>query len=200
MRSAKELAEIYSGITSPFRIDGNDYNLKVVGYTDTNKEGCPKWLSSESKLVVEVGESDLLGVKSVDLEGFIAMKPILSTTKVFEVSPVCMKVDGSFFDVNHYGEYPPEEPTPEEPTPDEPTPDEPTPDVVNKPPHYTYGGSEVIDIIRDATINSIGSEGFLHGNVIKYILRYPYKNGIEDLKKARVYLDWLIEELEGTQV
>lgn len=37
---------------------------------------------------------------------------------------------------------------------------------------------------------------FCEGNVIKYVTRYKDKNGIEDLKKARHYLDILIEELE----
>lgn len=37
--------------------------------------------------------------------------------------------------------------------------------------------------------------GFLQGNVIKYIARYKDKNGLEDLKKARHYLDKLIEEM-----
>lgn len=35
--------------------------------------------------------------------------------------------------------------------------------------------------------------GYCTGNILKYISRYPFKNGVEDLKKARVYLDWLIE-------
>ena len=35
--------------------------------------------------------------------------------------------------------------------------------------------------------------GFCAGNVIKYICRYKNKNGIEDLKKARHYIDLLIE-------
>jgi hypothetical protein len=35
--------------------------------------------------------------------------------------------------------------------------------------------------------------GYLRGNVIKYIGRYPDKNGIEDLRKAKHYLDKLIE-------
>ena len=35
--------------------------------------------------------------------------------------------------------------------------------------------------------------GFIAGNVIKYVVRYKFKNGIEDLKKARHYLDMLIE-------
>lgn len=42
---------------------------------------------------------------------------------------------------------------------------------------------------------------FCQGNVIKYICRYPYKNGVEDLKKARDYIDKLIafEESENAQ-
>ena len=40
-------------------------------------------------------------------------------------------------------------------------------------------------------------EGFLRGNVIKYLARYPDKNGLEDLRKARHYLDKLIEHLEA---
>ena len=35
--------------------------------------------------------------------------------------------------------------------------------------------------------------GFCEGNVIKYLCRYKSKNGLEDLKKARQYLDFLIE-------
>lgn len=43
--------------------------------------------------------------------------------------------------------------------------------------------------------------GFLDGNVVKYLLRWRHKNGVEDLKKARHYLDKLIEteESRGTQ-
>ena len=35
--------------------------------------------------------------------------------------------------------------------------------------------------------------GFIAGNVIKYVVRYKNKNGLEDLKKARHYIDLLIE-------
>ena len=38
--------------------------------------------------------------------------------------------------------------------------------------------------------------GFCEGNVIKYLCRYKRKNGLEDLKKARQYLDFLIEREE----
>jgi len=38
----------------------------------------------------------------------------------------------------------------------------------------------------------------LQGNIIKYLWRYRYKNGVEDLKKAQFYLDKLIKNKEGT--
>lgn len=68
-------------------------------------------------------------------------------------------------------------------------------DNVIKPSHYTSGSMEVIDIIKDSS-SSEEYEGFLANNVKKYILRYKHKNGLEDLKKARVYLDWLIKHNE----
>lgn len=60
-------------------------------------------------------------------------------------------------------------------------------DAVN-PDHYKQGNIEVIDFILDQKLN------YLEGNVIKYISRYKYKNGLEDLNKARWYLDKLIGE------
>ena len=39
-------------------------------------------------------------------------------------------------------------------------------------------------------------KGFYLGNSLKYLLRHQKKNGLEDLKKARKNLDWLIEEME----
>ena len=68
-------------------------------------------------------------------------------------------------------------------------------DMVNSPPHYNKTGIECIDAIRAATGD--GCEYYLQGNIIKYLWRYRYKNGTEDLKKARWYLDKLIEEVEG---
>lgn len=41
--------------------------------------------------------------------------------------------------------------------------------------------------------------GFIEGNVIKYIMRYKDKNGIEDLKKAKHYVDLLIEYEYGAE-
>ena len=40
-------------------------------------------------------------------------------------------------------------------------------------------------------------KGFYLGNALKYLLRHQKKNGLEDLKKARKNLDWLIEEMEA---
>tara|TARA_E500000318_G_C3385062_1_gene143720 strand:- start:38 stop:271 length:234 start_codon:yes stop_codon:yes gene_type:complete len=68
-------------------------------------------------------------------------------------------------------------------------------DNVNSPPHYNKSGIECIDAIRAATDS--GFEFYLQGNILKYIWRYRYKNGTEDLKKAQWYLNKLIEEVEG---
>ena len=67
-------------------------------------------------------------------------------------------------------------------------------DSVNHPSHYTSGGIECIDCIKAA----LGENfiGFLIGNVIKYSYRYKDKNGIEDLKKAKWYLESAIKEVK----
>lgn len=64
-------------------------------------------------------------------------------------------------------------------------------DPVNHPSHYTYGGIEVIDIVEGYGLN------FVLGNVIKYVLRSPEKNGLEDLRKAQWYLNREICHQEG---
>jgi len=69
-------------------------------------------------------------------------------------------------------------------------------DMVNQPNHYTAGGIEVFDYL-EAKLSGEALEGYFTGNVIKYISRYKHKNGVEDLKKAQVYLGKLIEKLEG---
>lgn len=61
------------------------------------------------------------------------------------------------------------------------------------PNHYNQGGIEVWDVIDAFTKNLEGAEAFYAGNVIKYVLRWNYKNGIEDLEKAKVYIDKIIE-------
>lgn len=69
-------------------------------------------------------------------------------------------------------------------------------DNVNHPSHYTSGGIECIEAIK-ASMSKEEYKGYLKGNVLKYVWRYTNKsNPKEDLKKARVYLDWLIKEVE----
>lgn len=71
-------------------------------------------------------------------------------------------------------------------------------DNVNRPDHYTFGAIEVIDYIRDKMTPEM-FQGFCMGNVLKYVSRHKHKNGVEDLKKANVYLGWLIESEEGAE-
>lgn len=64
-------------------------------------------------------------------------------------------------------------------------------DPVNQPQHYNAGGIECIEAILAATNEQ--AEGYLQGNIMKYIWRYRYKNGLEDLQKAQWYINKLIE-------
>jgi hypothetical protein len=70
-------------------------------------------------------------------------------------------------------------------------------DPVNNPRHYAKnGGIECIEAI-EASMDVDDFRGFLKGNIIKYIWRYEDKNGLEDLKKCRWYLDLLIFSKEN---
>jgi len=70
-------------------------------------------------------------------------------------------------------------------------------DNVNSPRHYTAGDIEVIDYIQDNLQG--GFESYCIGSILKYISRYKNKNGIEDLKKARWFLNKVINELDDKQ-
>jgi hypothetical protein len=68
-------------------------------------------------------------------------------------------------------------------------------DSVNHPSHYTQGAIETIEYMESC----LTPEEFCGGckmNVLKYVSREKHKNGVEDLKKARWYLDHLIGYLE----
>ena len=67
-------------------------------------------------------------------------------------------------------------------------------DLVNQPPHYNKSSIECIHAIEAATED--GYEYYLQGNIIKYLWRYRYKNGVEDLKKAEWYENKLLAVLE----
>lgn len=67
-------------------------------------------------------------------------------------------------------------------------------DIVNHPSHYTNGTIECIDCVEAVAGSYKGSEGFLVGNVVKYLYRANSKNGLEDLEKAFWYLNRLLVE------
>lgn len=66
------------------------------------------------------------------------------------------------------------------------------------PSYYGCEGGDIIDIVgvmfgREMQI------GFINGNILKYIKRWDSKNGLIDLRKAREYLDRLIEIVESME-
>lgn len=68
-------------------------------------------------------------------------------------------------------------------------------DPVNHPSHYDKGGMECIDWISKKLTHS-EMQGYLKGNILKYLYRYEDKdNPIQDLQKARWYLDRLIKDV-----
>lgn len=69
-------------------------------------------------------------------------------------------------------------------------------DIVNSPAHYTQGGIEAIEGIAAATAGLEGLDAVCTGNAIKYFWRWKHKNGVEDLKKAKWYIEYLIQHLE----
>jgi len=74
-------------------------------------------------------------------------------------------------------------------------------DMVNQPPHYNSSNIECINAMR-AMVEGADVEphqAYCWQNAFKYLWRWPYKNGLEDLRKARWYLDRLIEEKENAE-
>lgn len=72
-------------------------------------------------------------------------------------------------------------------------------DPVHHPNHYIWKGEECITLIRIMCRGEEGFDGYCKGNVVKYLFRETKKNGLEDLKKARVYLDLLINYRQGKE-
>ena len=71
-------------------------------------------------------------------------------------------------------------------------------DKVNHPDHYhNIAGVEAIDILNDVVKDLPGTQAALLWNSMKYLFRFQKKNGLEDLKKARNYLDYLIADMEA---
>lgn len=69
-------------------------------------------------------------------------------------------------------------------------------DMVNHPDHYNNGGIECIDGLAAAVTGLTGMEAFCTANAIKYLWRWKWKNGKEDLDKAIFYINWLKEHLD----
>ena len=68
-------------------------------------------------------------------------------------------------------------------------------DIVNHPDHYiSDSGIETIDVIEAFTKDLDPFQAYCTGNIIKYVCRWKNKNGVEDLKKARWYINKLIGE------
>lgn len=70
------------------------------------------------------------------------------------------------------------------------------PDMVNHPNHYCQGGIECIKAI-EASMTPEGFQDYCKGNVLKYLWRWRDKAGVQDLEKALVYLNWLIESAKN---
>lgn len=66
-------------------------------------------------------------------------------------------------------------------------------DTVNHPSHYNYGEIEVIDFIEQVTKHYNPNVAYHIGNAIKYLARSPHKNGKEDVKKAKWYIERAFE-------
>lgn len=74
------------------------------------------------------------------------------------------------------------------------------PEMVNHPDHYqTKSGIECIDVMEACSEGLTGAEAVNTSQIIKYIWRWKKKNGLEDLKKTRWYLDRLIKHVEKNQ-
>ena len=69
-------------------------------------------------------------------------------------------------------------------------------DMVNHPAHYTQGGIECIDALEAATTGLTGIEAVCTASAIKYLWRWKFKGGKQDLEKARWYIDRMISKLE----
>ena len=78
--------------------------------------------------------------------------------------------------------------------PKPPAPKKKCVDAVNHPSHYNAGKIECIEALESATAGLCGIEAICTANAIKYLWRWKLKNGVQDLEKAKWYIDKLIEK------
>lgn len=62
--------------------------------------------------------------------------------------------------------------------------------------YLTESGKQLYDVLKDDLLTPEQFEGFVLGNIYKYVKRYKHKNGVDDLQKARHYINILIRSLE----
>lgn len=74
-------------------------------------------------------------------------------------------------------------------------------DTIHHPDHYSWRGMECIDFIKAFVRKQVnGFWACCEANILKYLYRWVRKNRVEDLKKAREYLDMLIRDVEENRV
>ena len=72
-------------------------------------------------------------------------------------------------------------------------------DMIKHPDHYTFRGVEAIEVVKIMTATATGVEAYLLGCAIKYLYRYPKKNGKQDLEKAEQCIRMLRDHLYGKE-
>lgn len=70
-------------------------------------------------------------------------------------------------------------------------------EMVNHPDHYNHGNIECIDALVACIEGLDGVEGFCTANAVKYLWRWKFKNGVQDLDKAIWYINYLKEYVDG---
>ena len=75
-------------------------------------------------------------------------------------------------------------------------------DNVEHPVHYQFDGFESAEVIAEVLDVSgcTPTQAWLYGNAMKYLMRWPRKNGVEDLRKCAKEIEWLISEIEKREV
>lgn len=72
-------------------------------------------------------------------------------------------------------------------------------DMIKHPDHYTFRGVEAIEVVKIMTATATGVEAYLLGCAVKYLYRYPRKNGKQDLDKAIQCIKMLRDHLYGKE-
>lgn len=205
---------------SYYGYEGHDDGL-CLGSGDDDEDMCRACWNREMPMTPEKQERHDLEINAEILHGYCGAHPVCDDCPANkachngEWDKPCYKLSTQLATLAAFkAALPPEE---EAPTvrltetvtvkigPQEPVEDKPwhlTPelrqrahDAVNHPAHYTAGGIECIDAIT-AALECHGNPvaAFLTGQVLKYMWRWPMKGGREDLRKARWYLDRLLDE------